>query len=521
MIPLFSNSQVRGADHFAISKLGIAGNVLMENAARSILSEIENNFENLSEYARFGIICGKGNNGGDGFALARLLMIRGYEVRVVSLSGSKELKGDAKTNYDILNKLSEYYSNSELSIYTSNRDLSKLADCEIIIDCLLGTGTQGELREPYKSIIGKLNALDCYKVAVDIPSGLIEDCASGSSIFNADLTVTLAELKTGLYYGQGFINCGKIVKGSIGTGPEYFDTLEVENYLVEPEDVLRGLPVRQKDAHKYSAGKVLIIGGSAELPGAAILASNAALRSGAGAVILAFPKSITLLAQNKLAEAVVYSYNDKDNGCLSASAVKELQPKINWADCVVIGPGLGRSPESIEAVLNIIKNNNSKRFIIDADALFALSSSNIGSLKLSSCVLTPHYGEFANLIGKSVAELKDDILNNAKNFAKMNKCHLILKGAPTIIFTPQGEAVINTSGNASLAKFGSGDVLAGMLGSFVGCNKEIENSIVSASYIHGLCADLLINRLNEISVNATDLIGTISDAITFIRKSFI
>jgi hydroxyethylthiazole kinase-like uncharacterized protein yjeF len=521
MIPLFTSEQVRKADQFAIEKLRIPSIVLMENAARSILDAIEKNFENLNELTCFGIICGKGNNGGDGFALARQLLIRGYDVKVISIGKKSQLSGDSKVNFAVLEKLLIDYPNSSLVSLSNVSQLSSLKNCEIIVDAILGTGTKGNLKAPYESIIKKLNNLDAYKVAVDIPTGLIEENATGNLIFDADLTVTLGELKAGLYYGQGYIKSGKKIKGSIGIGSEYFDKQIVHSYLVEPEDTLLGLPVRRKAAHKYSTGKVLIIAGSHELPGAAILSAKSALRSGAGAVILAAPKSISQIAQSKLDEAVVISYNDKGKGYLSTESLSELEERINWADCVILGPGLGRSQETIKAVQNIVLKHPAKKFVIDADALYAISTERLSKFNLENCVLTPHFGEFANLLNVKVSELQNNIISFSQKFAEQNKCFLLLKGAPTILFTPDSEVLINTSGNQALAKFGSGDVLSGILGAFISANKELENSVLAGTYIHGICADILINRLNELSVNATDLIDTISDAINFIRKSFI
>ncbi len=520
MIPLFSNSQVRDADKFAVSKLGMKSIMLMENASRSIYEVIANNYDGLTKFLPVGIICGKGNNGGDGFALARQFLIRGYNVKVLSLAGEKELKGDALTNFKILKNLLRIYKNSNLYFYKSMRDVGRLKECDVLVDAILGTGTKGNIKKPYNSIILKLNELSAFKVAVDVPSGLAIDFGSGDTAFNANLTVTLAELKTGLFYGKGYVHSGKVVKGSIGIGDEYFQNIDTDEYLVEPEDALAGIPARSVDAHKYTAGKVFIIAGSSDLPGAAVLSAKAAITSGAGAVVLAVPKAIQTLVQQKLDEVVVHPYEDIYQGYLTKDNTSELTERIEWADTVIIGPGLGRNPETIEACRQIIGKYKSKNIVVDADAVHALSE-KYKQISLTNCVLTPHLAEFAHLLGINLNTLKGDPINYGKKFCRETGALLVLKGAPSITFTPAGEVLINSSGNQSLAKFGSGDVLTGIIGAFTASNNELENSTVSSVYIHGLIADLLLEQRTELSVNATDLIENIPNAIKFIYNSFI
>lgn len=521
MVPLFESSQIRDADRYAIDKLKLPGMVLMENAARSILQTIKNIPELSRENDSFGIVCGKGNNGGDGFALARLLVNEGYIVKVISLGTSAELKGDAKSNFTILKNLAGYEEGLSISHYKGIRDLAKLRDCSIIVDALLGTGTNGQLKEPYSSIIKKLNNFEAFKIAVDLPSGLDCSTSTGQVIFDADITVTLAELKAALFYGEGYKNSGEVVKGSIGIGNEYFNNLPVNSYLVEPEDAYLGLPQNLLDNHKYSAGKVLVIAGSGHLPGAAFLTTNSILKSGAGSAILAFPKSIKQLAQLKLTEAVVHAYNDSGKEYLSTSNVEELKDKINWADVVAIGPGLGREPDTLEAVRRILTEFRAKKFIVDADAVVALSGRQAKKINLNGNVLTPHYQEFATLLGITVNKLKENILLHGKKFAISNGAYLVLKGAPTLIFTPDGDTLVNSSGNAGMAQFGTGDVLTGVLAAFCSKSSNTEYATISGVYLHSLSADLLLDSKTELGYTAKDIMDNIPNAIKFLQESFI
>ena len=518
MIPLFSTEQVRNADQYAIEKLKIPGICLMENASLSVLNFIKEYYP-LSR--NVGVVCGKGNNGGDGFATARHLINNNIKVSIIYVGRESDLKGDALINYSILKNLLKQYSNSKMRIYKSVRNIDELKNSDIIIDALLGTGTKGELRAPYTSIINKLNELDIPKVSIDLPSGLNLENSSGSTIINADLTVTLAELKTGLFYGEGYKHAGNIVKGSIGIGSEYFDQQSMNEYIVEPEDALRGLPNKSKVLHKYTNGKILVIAGSGSYPGAGALTANSVMKSGGGSVILAFPKSVLSYMIPKIEEPVLLPYEDDGIAVLKKNSVNDLITRIEWSDLITIGPGLGRADETIESVEQIIKKGSGKRFVIDADAIFALSKININKINLRNKVLTPHHGEFSNLIGITNTELEKNILGYGRDFARQHKCTLVLKGAPSIIFTENGDSLINSAGNVGMAKFGTGDVLTGVISGLSAISHDFEKSIISAVYLHSLSADLLLDKYSEYGITPTLIMDNLHNAIKFLRNSLI
>lgn len=520
MIPLYSADQVRKADEYSISKLEIPGITLMENASRSIFNFILEKIPGLDHSFSFGILCGKGNNGGDGFALARHLVNDGFNVHVLSFANLKELKGESEVNALILNNLLKHYPASKLTIFKKPGDVHKLKKANVIIDAMLGTGAKGKLREPYKSVVQTVNQFDAYRVAVDLPSGLDVESSTGDVIFSADFTITLGELKTGLFYGKGYVNAGEVSKGYIGMGNEYFNDLHVENYLIEPEDAFVGIPIKAMDSHKYSAGKVLTIAGSGNLPGAACLTANSVLLAGGGASILAFPKSIKSIAQTKLGSAVVHSYEDAGTEVLSDANLDELKDRLEWADVIAIGPGLGRDETTQKAVLKILKNYSTKKFIIDADAVFALRK-KYKNVNLKNKILTPHHKEFADLLNISVPELQNNLLQKGKEFAKQTAAYLVLKGAPTMIFTPKGETLINTTGNPGMSSFGVGDVLTGIIAAFTANGEDMEDSLISAVYIHSLAADLLYDEKTELGITAESLMDNLPGAIKFIEDTFV
>ncbi|MBU2506498.1 MAG: NAD(P)H-hydrate epimerase, partial [Bacteroidetes bacterium] len=275
MIPLYSTDQIRKADEFAVKKLGIPSLLLMENAARSLFAIIMNNYPDLNPLDKIGIVCGKGNNGGDGFALARNFMNMGFSVSVIALCPKSELAGDALTNHNILVNLLKYNQDSSFSYYKNLSDLNKLKNCSVIIDAILGTGIKGEIKGKFEKVIDKLNDMEGIKIAIDVPSGLDMNTSTGSTIFFSDLTITLAKQKTELVYGMGFVHSGEVAVGTIGLGAEYFDYLEVDDYLIEPEDVYGVLKLKELDVHKYSSGKVFVIAGSYHYTGAAVLTAEA------------------------------------------------------------------------------------------------------------------------------------------------------------------------------------------------------------------------------------------------------
>jgi len=520
MIPLFSTDQVREVDSYAINELGINGLVLMENAAIQIYSFVRERLNQLKKSKRIGFVCGKGNNGGDGFAVARHFANNGFFVNVIFVGEEKEMSPDCSVNYMILSNLSAQNGNITIKKYSSEKDLRYLTDCGVIFDALLGSGGHGSLKEPYKSIIENINKIKAYKVAIDIPTGLNADNGYAETVFKADLTVTLGEFKRGLFFSEGAAVSEEIVKGNIGISFTFFDRFDTKEYLIEPEDAFNSLPVKNKNAHKYSAGKVLVLAGSDKLPGAAVLTSHSVLKIGAGASILCFPKSARKLVYKKLLEVIVNPYEDNAKGILSENNLEELKERFAWADVLAIGPGLGRDEETQKAVLEIIKNHKNKKVVIDADALFALKDRRYLNLNLQNMVLTPHRGEFAALLGIQTSELKKDLLSYGRQFVQQTGAYLVLKGAPTIIFTPEGDALINSTGNPGMAKFGTGDVLTGVLAGLIAQSKNIEKSVICGVYLHSLAADLLLTDFTEYSYTANDIIKNLPKAIKFLRKTF-
>ncbi len=523
MIPLFSSTQNREADNYAFNELKIPGPVLMENASRSIFETVVKNFDLTDVINPIGFIAGKGNNAGDGFAVARHFINAGFNVKVISLSDENTLTGDALLNYSILKNLIEKTGKGEIIKYSSLRDLNKLKDCALIFDALLGTGAKGSLRKPYDEIVKKINSFNTIKIAIDIPTGLNADTGYGEIIFDADLTVSLGEFKKGLFFADGKRYAGKVVKGYIGIGEEYFDELEVDTFLIEPDDAFFGLPKRKGNLHKYSAGKVLTIAGSSAMTGAPYFSATTPFFVGAGASILALPKSVRYSVNDDNYGLVYSLYEDNRKGYLISESIDFIAEKLNWADVITIGPGLGRNEETVKTLEILLKKLKGKNVVVDADGLYPLNNGEYKNYNLQDFVLTPHHGEFAALLRISTEELIEDLLEYGRTFARETKSWLVLKGAPTIIFTPEGEAFINTSGNSGMAKFGTGDVLSGAIAGIIAMSKSSinEDAIISAVYLHSLSADLLLKEKTEYGITAKDIMLNLPKAIGFLNESFL
>jgi NAD(P)H-hydrate epimerase len=517
MIPLYSTSQIKDLDNFAINKAGLPGILLMENAAINIAGAVLEKLSSLKLGDRIGILCGKGNNGGAGFAVARHLANEGCEVTIISLGKPDELSPDNRMNYNILKNL--HHPNINIIIFTSLKDIKYFNKCDAIVDALLGSGAKSPLNEPYISIIREINKLNLFKIAIDIPTGLDADKGYGEIIFNAHLTITLAGYKKGLFFNDGYTFAGEILKKGIGVDESLLEDYHTDDYLIEPEDALVLLPFKNKGIHKYLSGKVFTIAGSVKLPGAPLLTSKAVLNIGAGASVLAFPKAGRGLIAPSLSEVIMETYGESEEYLIS-QIMSSLQNRIDWADVIAIGPGLGRNEETQKAVIKIIKDNPAKKFVIDADAVFALKEGNYKKIKLNNSILTPHHAEFSDLIGVDINELKKDLLSFGKQFAHETGAVLVLKGAPSIIFNPDGESFINSTGNPGLAKFGSGDVLTGVIAGLYAQIKNPEDAAVCGVYLHSLTADLLEDKMTEFSYTAGDIINNLFESIKFLRKSF-
>ncbi len=525
MRPAFTFTEIREAEKTIIEKEGIPSLILMENAGKNTFDVITSLYPDIADRTIV-IVCGKGNNAGDGFVLARHFLINGIPVDVFNLSNPGELKGDALVNFEILRKLDSgicsMFTVTENDPDILYRSLKRLKGKALIIDALLGSGTKGSVTGIFEKVIDQINTLKHKNIkidviSVDVPSGIGEGNTTGASV-DACHTITMGAVKTELLYGAGKENSGSLNVVPIGITNDCFERVNIYNkYLAEESDVKSLFPKRKKTSYKYSNGKSLVIGGSKGLSGALIMSSIAALKAGSGAVLAAYPRSITSHFSRKLSEVIKTELDETTDGSIAGDSYTKLLKQLSKADAVLIGPGLSLNSETAKFLFDVIVNA-AKPLVIDADALTLLAG-NIEILKQrnskSEIILTPHIGEFSRLSGKTTEEINTNRFEILRNFALEHNVNLVLKSETSLSCTSDGKIYINNTGNELLGSAGSGDVLSGIMVSLLAQSGSVRAAMICGNYIHGMLADIYYDKFgNKQTASQQDLIKQIPSAIT-------
>lgn len=501
---LVTASEMREMDSLTINEAGIPGVVLMENAARNAAKVFIDHFKPSIDSAA-AVLCGKGNNGGDGYVMARYLHEYGMNVIVGIIGEKSAVSGDALVNLKIIGKLgldiSEAADDEALQTF-----LHKIKKSDYIIDGLLGTGLNSPVRGMYKKVIDSINLSGKSVMSIDIPSGLNADTGQkmGAAV-KADLTVTFGFPKPGQLVYPGAELVGRLVNIDIGIPGIIRDKIKISHRLIGPEDFIPDISGEKRETHKGSRGHLLILAGSTGKSGAATLAAMGALRAGAGLVTVAVPRSLNSIMECKLTEAMTVPLTETDEGTLSIKSEEDILRLLAGKTALAIGPGLSTNPETVELVCRIIKRCGLP-MVIDADALNALSITS-GSLELldEKKILTPHPGEMARLTGLETREIQADRLKISHEFAKKRHCNLVLKGARTVIADPEGVLYINPTGNPALATGGTGDVLTGLISGFLARGLSEVSAAEAGVFLHGLAADYFAEENGESGLIAGDL----------------
>lgn len=492
-------SRVRKIDETAINERGIPGIDLMERAGKGLTRAILQRMYESNEDTAV-IICGAGNNGGDGYVAARLLKEAGKTEKVFSVIPAEKLKGDAKINYERYISLGGtvvQIEEEESFILLENA----LKGAALAVDSIFGTGISRPVEGKAKRVIEIINNSKKYVLAVDIPSGVGADDGKiyGISV-KADKTVTFQLNKAGMCMQPGRSMAGDIEIVDIGLPEDLCREEKGIVYMAEEEDVRSMLPKRDLLMNKGDAGKLLIVAGSKGMAGAAVLAARAAYKSGAGLVKVAAVWEVVQVIQTAVPEATCLILGEDVN-----TNIKLISKEAENYDAVVAGPGLGRSEAAAEMVEHIIKNI-SKPVLLDADGI-NLISDKTDILKKSTCplIMTPHPGEMGRLVKMSAKEVNEDRLRIAQSFASEYNVTLVLKGAGSIIACPDGATFINATGNPGMATAGSGDVLSGIAGAFLAAGSSVRDSAVTGVYVHGLSGDLCAAEFGEYGTTASDI----------------
>lgn len=505
-------AQMKSIDEKAITRYGIPGMVLMENAGRGVVKVIEDCFD-LSSHPKVAVVCGTGNNGGDGMVVCRHLLSRGGLPKCFLLGRKEKVKGDAKTNLDILEKTGFKVVEMENSI--TPEFIEWLQQSGLVVDAIFGTGFQGKLEGFVAEVVEKINSSNIPVVSIDCPSGINVDSGRVEGLcINARVTVTMCLPKVGLFLYPGRSSVGELWVADIGIPDPIIREEKIPMSLIESDDVV--LPHRDPAGYKTTFGWVAVISGSAGMTGAGAMASSASLRCGAGMVTLCLPESLNLALEAKLTEVMTYPLPETEAKTLSVDALESMKPILQKADVIAIGPGLSTHPETQSLVRSVLEKVDLP-MVVDADGLNALCG-RIELLRdrISSTIITPHPGEMARLTGMKISEIMEDKPRVASDFAVKNGVVTILKGAPTVVASPDGHIFINSTGNSGLATAGSGDVLTGMIAGMLSQGLEPVEAAKTGVYLHGLAGDIMADRYTQYGVMATDLLGAIPEAIKLI-----
>lgn len=502
--------EMREIDRLAIEKIGIPSMVLMENAGKRV-AEVAFEILQQKQGKRVLILCGKGNNGGDGMVAARHLLSLGVSVDIALVGEKESLRGDAKIQFSILEKM-------DVSFFfiTDIGDLNRLNPGDVLIDALLGTGTSGQIQGLLPSVIEWINKQSSPVISVDIPSGIHSDTgACLGACVRACRTVTLAEWKRGLVLFPGKGCAGNVQVVDIGIPGSIVQHFPCKTYYLEEKDIRNWLPERVAHAHKGHFGKVLVLAGSTGMTGAASLTSLACLRAGAGLVLLGIPRSLNPILEVKLTEVMTRPLPETSEGTLSLTAESEIREWLEWADVLAIGPGLSRNPETAELVRRIVMNT-SLPIVLDADGLNAFEGQSVLFQKRKGfLILTPHPGELARLIsdpGVSSEKIDTERIEIARAWAKNGNAILVLKGAPTVVADLEGNVYVNSTGNSGMATGGAGDVLTGLIAGLLAQKLSPLYSALCGVYLHGLAGDLASKRIGQRALLAGDILDAIGNA---------
>jgi len=498
--------QMREFDSYAINTVGIPGVVLMENAALKVVDEIMKDYGGVKDMC-ICVFAGKGNNGGDAFAVARHLYNNGAKTVVFLLVSKKEISGDARINLEILDKMGvpaeEVLDGDRLSEICES-----LEKAELIVDGIFGTGLKGRVEGYLAEIIRVINEKRTPVIAIDIPSGINGETGDvcGECI-RAYKTVTFGYPKLGHFLHPGCEFTGKLSVADISIPADVLERFEVKNEVIDRGMVIERLPGRNQNSNKGDYGRVLVITGSPGMTGAGCLSGSAALRTGTGLLYLGVPNSLSGIYDCSLLEGVTIPLEDGGLGYLSKECVPKLMQHLEKMDAVVVGPGLSTKEGVKDAVFSAIENSPVP-LVIDADALNAVAS-DISVLQRSKTlkVLTPHPGEMARLLGITVSEVQGNRIKTAREFSEKWGVVTVLKGSRTIVASPDGRVYINPTGNSGMATAGSGDVLAGIIASLIGQGLDPVYAAVAAVYLHGLCGDRVAEVKGEHGMIAGDLVG--------------
>ncbi|MCP4689837.1 MAG: NAD(P)H-hydrate dehydratase [Desulfobacterales bacterium] len=509
---LTTAGEMQEMDRLTIESFGIPGRVLMENAGRGAVDFLLKTFKDL-EGRRVGVMAGRGNNGGDGFVIARYLIGKGVKPTVYLLSEASRVRGDAEANLRLLAPVGvPVVEMPDEDAFLKRR--SELRHQDLWIDAVLGTGLKSDVRGYFKTIIAFINDSGKPVFAVDIPSGLDSDSGQPRGVcIRADATATFALAKTGHVVHPGVDYTGRLHVVEIGIPDHIVSRVDPRQFLLTDEMITRELPRRAPDAHKGAAGHLLVAAGAPGKTGAAAMTAMSAMRAGAGLVTLGAPMSLNPVLEPQVLEAMTWPLPEGEGGILDESALPDILDLLPGKRCLALGPGVGTAAGTRRLVHRLIAECPVP-LVVDADGLNCLAG-RVEMLKdlKAPAVLTPHPGEMARLMDATTGEVQKDRVTCARDFAREFHVHLVLKGARTVIAHPDGTVYINPTGNPGMASGGMGDVLTGLIGGFIVQGLPPDAAARVGVYLHGAAADALAERTGPYGFLASDVMNAVPGEI--------
>ena len=509
---LVTADEMQRMDRATIESFGIPGRVLMENAGRGATDFfLEAVYRNHP--GNVGIAAGRGNNGGDGFVMARYLHQKGIPATVFLLSERDRIKGDAAANLKLLDAIGvPVVEMADTAAFESRQSLMRHQ--HTWIDAILGTGLTSEVRGFFREAIDFINRQHRPVFAVDIASGLNADTGQVCGVcLQATATSTFGFAKVGHQCYPGRTLTGKLKIIDIGIPPHVAATIGCRQRLITPVTLKKEMPQRSAAAHKGNTGHLMILAGSPGKTGAAAMTAIAAMRAGAGLVTLGIPKSLNPVLETMVTEAMTVGMPETAEGALDESAHEAVISLIKGKRCLAMGPGMGTHGSTGRLVGRLIQESPAP-MVIDADGLNLIAAEpSVLSKRRSPLVLTPHPGEMARLSGHSTADIQKDRVGHARSFAERHQVHVVLKGAATVVARPDGTAFVNSTGNPGLAAGGMGDVLTGLIAGLITQGMEAGAAARTGVYLHGLAADRLAQNKAPVGYLASEVMNTLPEAM--------
>jgi len=503
--------EMKDLDRRATEEFGISEALLMENAGQAIY------FVMLQEFGiknnKFVVLCGGGNNGGDGLVIARKIHSNGGEAKVFLLDDESKFRGAAKENFEIVSRMPIEITRVD----SIDSIITEIIDCDAIVDAIFGTGLVREVSGIYKDVIQLVNESQRTVFSVDIPSGINGDTGEVMGVaVEADYTVTFGLPKLGNMLYPGYDYCGKLYVSYISFPPVLYNSQAIKVTINNPVE----LPERAGDTHKGSYGKALFIAGSSSYLGAPYFSALSFLKAGGGLSYLATPKSISPFLASKGSEIVFLPQKETPSGSIALENMDELLEFSQAVDMVVLGPGISLTEETQKLVRELTHNIN-KPLLIDGDGITAIAEDLLKiKNRKASTILTPHLGEMSRITKIEISEINKNKIGVLQRTAKELNAIIILKGAHSLIGYPGGTVFISVSGNSGMATAGSGDVLTGTIAAMYGLGLALEDAVRMGVFIHGFSGDVAAVDKGEDGITAQDILDYLPEAMKLYRENF-